>query len=133
MNYQIMYYGGLVTFLLFLIISVVLFFAFNIGKIIGILSGYSAKKNIKKIRENSKKEMDAVALPVQAIAVKHGKTTTKLISDPAIHQITKAVGQETTLLMNLDEVQETTLLVNQTVREFRMVIDVLIANSKERI
>lgn len=133
MNYQIMYYGGLVTFLLFLVISVVLFFAFNIGKTIGSLSGYSAQKNIKKIRESGKKETVTTGALVQAVTVKHGKTTTKLISDSTMQQPVQEEGQETTLLMSVNDVQETTLLINQTVKEFRMVIDVLVANSQERI
>ena len=133
MNYQMIYYGGLVTFLLFLVISVVLFFVFNIGKTIGDLSGYTAQKNIKKIREGSKKETFRTGALIQTVTVKHGKTTTKLISDSTTQRPVQEEGQETTLLMNVNEVQETTLLINQTVHGFRMVIDVLIANSQERI
>ncbi len=133
MNYQLMYYGGLVAFLLFFVISVVLFFVFNIGKTIGSLSGYSAQKNIKKIREGSKKETVRTGALVQAVTVKHGKTTTKLTSDSTTQMPNQEEGQETTLLMNVNEVQETTLLINQTINGFRMVIDVLIANSQERI
>lgn len=48
MSYRIMFYGGLVSFLLLFLLALFLFFYLKIGKTIGNLSGLSARRNIRK-------------------------------------------------------------------------------------
>lgn len=132
MTYQIMYYGGLITFLVFLAVAVFLFFYLRIDKTFGNLTGITAKKNIKRIRESGKQEYVKDGNPSGEIRVKHGKTTTKLVMEPA--KVAPPPASETTLLTNFAVEQETTLLVQPTTNTgFRTVINVLIANSQERI
>ncbi len=52
MVYQIMFYGGLILAIISIILAIVLFFKLNIGKVVGDLTGYNAKHDIKLIREN---------------------------------------------------------------------------------
>ncbi|MGN0394289.1 MAG: hypothetical protein ACI4EF_02905 [Coprococcus sp.] len=49
--YNIMLYGGLALAVIFAIVAIVLFFKLNIPKVIGDLTGSTAKKQIQEIRE----------------------------------------------------------------------------------
>lgn len=51
--YEICFYGGLVLAILLLIVSVVLFIVLKIPKVIGDLTGRSAKKSIKEMKEGA--------------------------------------------------------------------------------
>ncbi len=52
MVYQIMFYGGLILAIISIIVAMVLFFRLNIRKVVGDLTGYNAKHDIRLIREN---------------------------------------------------------------------------------
>lgn len=51
--YEICFYGGLVLAILLLITAAILFVAFKIPRVFGELTGRSAKKSIKEMKENS--------------------------------------------------------------------------------
>lgn len=55
--YQYIFYGSLIMCIVMLILSVILFFAFKIPKVIGFLSGATARKAIKTINEHTEQSM----------------------------------------------------------------------------
>ncbi len=83
--YEICFYGGLVLAILLLIVSVVLFIVLKIPKVIGDLTGRSAKKSIKEMKEGAATK-ESVAKKEQAkyynqssgqIKVREGISTAK--------------------------------------------------------
>ena len=121
MIYQLLFYVGLISFLLFLTITLFLFFYLRITETIGTLSGMTAKRNIKKIHDRGQmghpagKRLEAgIHESGGEIKAKRGRTTAKLImeSGEAGH------GQETTLLQEFF---------------FQKIIDIVIVHSQERI
>ena len=50
--YNILFIGGLIACIIFLIATVVLFFVLNIPKVFGVVSGRTEKKAIQEIRES---------------------------------------------------------------------------------
>ena len=53
MLYNVMFYGGLVLFFLFLIATVVLFFVLKIPKALGVITGQTQKKAIEEIKSGT--------------------------------------------------------------------------------
>ena len=127
MIYQTMYYVGLAIMILMFIISVILFKKYNIYKVVGDLTGASAKKAIENMRLNNEKN-GVKSYKTSEISNERGKLTDKiflggrlfkntgkirkssgitgnLIPDP--HK--SLIGEETTLLQNAEE---TTVLDN---------------------
>lgn len=118
MSYQIMFYGGLAAFLLFLVITVFLFFYLRIADVIGNLSGITAKRNIRKIRnegQSGKGKSPAQKDEFQnfdEIKTKRGKTTSRLVTK---------------------QDNNTTLLVQNKTGGFQKTIDIVFVHSEERI
>lgn len=118
MNYQLMFYGGLVAALLFLVLTVFLFFYFGIAGIAADLTGVKARHSIKKGAgvgrkpENGKEERKNVNHKANSgeIKARRGRTTTKLM-DPVI---------------------ETTLLAQEAFM-FKKIVDIVVVHSKEKI
>jgi hypothetical protein len=54
MIFNVMFYGGLVLFILFLVASVVLFFKLDVLKAIGVVTGQTQKKAIEEIRSGGR-------------------------------------------------------------------------------
>lgn len=136
MNYQILFYVGLICFLLFFVITLFLFFYFRIIETVGNLSGITAKRNMKKIREAGQEGKSAGGMQrgranetSGEIKVKRGKTTTKLI----LGQNETGRAEDTTLLKENFPGQETTLLAPGQILGFQKIIDIVIVHSQERI
>ncbi len=136
MNYQILFYMGLICFLLFFIITLFLFFYFRIIETVGTLSGITAKRNMKKIRDAGQEGKSAGEIQrgrtnetSGEIKVKRGKTTTKLI----LGQNETVRAEETTLLKENFLSKETTLLAPGQIHGFQKIIDIVIVHSQERI
>lgn len=133
---QVLFYVGLISFLLFLTITLFLFFYLRIIETIGTLSGMTAKRNIKKIHDMGQKDRQAGRRPeVRSyeasgeIKAKRGRTTAKLILESR-----EAVqNQETTLLQEGFQGQDTTLLESGQIQSFQKIIDIVIVHSQERI
>ena len=49
--YEMMFYGGLVSFAVGLIVTIALFVKNDVGKVIGDLTGYNAKKAMKELQK----------------------------------------------------------------------------------
>ena len=53
--YQYIFYGSLIMCIIMLVLSIILFFVFKIPKIVGFLTGATARKAIKSINEHTEK------------------------------------------------------------------------------
>lgn len=74
--YKILFYGGIVLAIIFLILAVVLFFTLNIPKVFGIISGRTHKKAIEEIRNEgagTKRKKRAAS----DVSVRKGTVSTK--------------------------------------------------------
>lgn len=152
MLYEIMYYGGMIMALIMLIVSVLLFVKLNIIKIIGDITGITAKKTIKNMRENNEKTGNKSYM-TSKINIERGTITEKIFSSDKFFKhtgkleesnrvkkelnpkyITEKLGaEETTLLEN----QETTVLPQEkyiaSKCHFSLEVDFMIINTNEII
>lgn len=71
--YQYIFYGSLIMCIIMLVLSIILFFVFKIPKIVGFLTGATARKAIKSINEHTEKSMS------QRLKQKKVSCITKLI------------------------------------------------------
>ena len=55
--YQYIFYGSLIMCIIMLVLSIILFFVFKIPKIVGFLTGATARKAIKSINEHTEQSM----------------------------------------------------------------------------
>lgn len=155
--YKIMYYGGMGLAIVMFIASILLFIKLRIYKVVGDITGITAKKAIKEIRENNLKsgvktyktsrinsERGKVTERIQSlqqIAVSENDMDPKEITEELTSEETTLLrnpgGQETTLLQN-PEVEgysnETTVLSEQQVENyFNLEVDIMIVNTYESI
>lgn len=152
MLYEIMYYGGMIIAIIMLIVSVLLFVKLNIIKIIGDITGITAKKTIKSMRENNEKT-GTKSYMTSKINIERGTITKKIFSSDKLFKhtgkleesnkfkkelnpkyITEELGvEETTLLEN----QETTVLPQEkyiaSKCNFSLEVDFMIINTYEII
>lgn len=131
-SFMNIFYVAIVLAVIFLILAIVLFFVFNIPKIVGSLTGKTSKREIKKIREGNsaagiKKYKSSI------VNEQRGKVTDKIVSGEPVKQKNINFGEvntdnlsanETTLLNNssnettvlssdIQSENETTVLSNQ--------------------
>lgn len=133
MSYRIMFYGGLILFLLFFLLALFLFFYLKIGKAIGNLSGLSAKRNIRKNGDKNQTSKENLRNGGNRensgeIKVKRGRTTTKLTHKDS----GMPVAEETTLLVN-DLPETVNIRSEQKNGSFLKTLDIVIVHSKEKI
>ena len=57
--YEMMFYGGLVSFAVGLIVTIVLFVRNDVGKVIGDLTGYNAKKAMKELQKKKEEKQQS--------------------------------------------------------------------------
>ena len=108
--YQYIFYGSLIMCIIMLVLSIILFFVFKIPKIVGFLTGATARKAIKSINEHTEKSMS-----------QRLKQTTVL----------KQRGNETTVLLQMSSLEETSVLNNKAgtdngsePKEFAIIYDI---------
>lgn len=135
--YQYIFYGSLIMCIIMLVLSIILFFVFKIPKIVGFLTGATARKAIKSINEHTEQSMS------QRLKHKKGKThneidfssSGKLMkkanvpmdSDSPVTEKFKTAslapynetmvlnqrGNETTVLVQMSSLEETSVLNNK--------------------
>lgn len=97
--YQMISIAGLLLAAVFLVVAVILFFAFDIPALIGELSGKTAAKQVAEIREKNRKAvskrqmMEHIGLPVVVEKQKEVSEETVLLNEE-----TEQLSEETTLL-----------------------------------
>ena len=135
--YQYIFYGSLIMCIIMLVLSVVLFFVFKIPKVVGFLTGATARKAIKSINEHTEQSMS------QRLKQKKGKahneidfsssgklmkkTNVSMDSDSPVTEKFKTEslapyndttvlnqrGDETTVLSQMSSLEETSVLNNE--------------------
>lgn len=155
--YKIMYYGGMGLAIVMFIASILLFIKLRIYKVVGDITGITAKKAIKEIRENNLKS-GVKTYKTSRINSERGKVTERIQSlqqiavsenDMDPKEITEELTSEKTTLLQNPGVQETTLLQNpevegysnettvlseqQVENYFNLEVDIMIVNTYESI
>lgn len=135
--YQYIFYGSLIMCIIMLVLSIILFFVFKIPKIVGFLTGATARKAIKSINEHTEQSMS------QRLKHKKGKlyneidfsssgklmkkTNVSMDSDSPVTEkfktaslapynettVLKQRGNETTVLLQMSSLEETSVLNNK--------------------
>lgn len=135
--YQYIFYGSLIMCIIMLVLSIILFFVFKIPKIVGFLTGATARKAIKSINEHTEQSMS------QRLKQKKGKlyneidfsssgklmkkTNVSMDSDSPVTEkfktaslapynettVLKQRGNETTVLLQMSSLEETSVLNNK--------------------
>lgn len=135
--YQYIFYGSLIMCIIMLVLSIILFFVFKIPKIVGFLTGATARKAIKSINEHTEQSMS------QRLKQKKGKlyneidfsssgklmkkTNVSMDSDSPVTEkfktaslvpynettVLKQRGDETTVLSQMSSLEETSVLNNE--------------------
>lgn len=135
--YQYIFYGSLIMCIIMLVLSIILFFVFKIPKIVGFLTGATARKAIKSINEHTEQSMS------QRLKQKKGKlyneidfsssgklmkkTNVSMDSDSPVTEKFKTAslapynettvlnqrGNETTVLVQTSSLEETSVLNNK--------------------
>lgn len=94
---EIMYYGGMITAIVFGVLAVILFFALHIYSVIGDFTGITAKRRIRKLKDEgsgrAKSKLSAIRNNTSNILVRHNKTTSKLdknqVAEKETHKLFK--------------------------------------------
>ena len=135
--YQYIFYGSLIMCIIMLVLSIILFFVFKIPKIVGFLTGATARKAIKSINEHTEQSMS------QRLKQKKGKlhneidfsssgklmkkTNVSMDSDSPVTEKFKTASlapynetmvlnqraNETTVLLQMSSLEETSVLNNK--------------------
>lgn len=104
MTYEVYRYistGTMIAAIVFFIISLILFFAFRIPKVIGELSGRTARKAIQSLKQKTEQSMMEAEINTQ-------KISTEVLQDNARASF-EEVSNETTVLSAADSGQTTQL------------------------
>lgn len=108
-SFMNIFYVAIVLAVIFLILAIVLFFVFNIPKIVGSLTGKTSKREIKKIREgNSASGVKKYKSSI--VNEQRGKVTDKIVSGELVKQKDINFGEVNTDKLSANE---TTVLNNQ--------------------
>lgn len=75
--YRYIFLGGTIVTAIMLVVTIILFFSLRIPKVIGDLTGSTARKAIKNIREQNEKTGDK-AYKVSPVNLERGKLTDKI-------------------------------------------------------
>ncbi|SFR69009.1 hypothetical protein [Anaeromicropila populeti] len=103
--FNLLFISGLVAAGVFLMISIILFFRLHIVKVIGVLTGSSAKKGTQQIREKSQSVEN-----VRRLEKQHGKSKELKGKTAGLKKATKQLKKESE-----NQVSETTVLeANET-------------------
>ena len=82
--YNVLAFGGLILAILFLILTIVLFFVMNIPKVVGAVTGTTQKKTIERIKQGgyeSKSKKDAIHKDQTEIRVRNTSTDVETFTD----------------------------------------------------
>ena len=114
--YELCFYGGLILAIIFFIVSVVLFIVLKIPKAIGDLTGRTAKKSIKEMKDGASKK-DSVAKKEQAKYYNQGTGKIKVREGVSTEQRKENRDDTTDSLKPGPEMEfeETEILGNDTV------------------
>lgn len=120
---EIMFYGGVISAILFGIGAIILFFVLRIHAVIGELTGITAKRSIRRLQkegygEHSKNR--SIRENTDQIVARRGKTTGKL--KPGREK------DETTLLQQEKQIEQTTVL-QKSQFWFEVVEEVMVTHS----
>lgn len=111
--YEICFYGGLILAIIFLITSVVLFIALKIPKVVGDLTGRTAKKTIKEMKEGTPVK-ESVAKKEQAKYYNQQTGKIKVRESATVDMGKKSgtdmTGDEATDVLNMDGDEVTDVL-----------------------
>ena len=111
MTYEVYRYistGTMIAAIVFFIISLILFFAFRIPKVIGELSGRTARKAIQSLRQKTEQSMMEAEINTQ-------KISTEVLQDNARASF-EEVSNETTVLSAADSGQTTQLETSEVMK-----------------
>lgn len=111
--YEICFYGGLILAIIFLITSVVLFIVLKIPKVVGDLTGRTAKKTIKEMKEGTPVK-ESVAKKEQAKYYNQQTGKIKVRESATVDMGNKSgtdmTGDEATDVLNMDGEEVTDVL-----------------------
>lgn len=121
---KIMFYGGMISAILFGIGAIILFLVLRIHAVIGELSGITAKRSIRRLQkegygEHSKKR--SIRENTDQIVARRGKTTGKLKTG-------RENDETTTLLYQKKQIEQTTVLQKPQFL-FEVVEEVMVTHS----
>lgn len=111
MTYEVYRYistGAMIAAIVFFIISLILFFAFRIPKVIGELSGRTARKAIQSLKQKTEQSMMEAEINTQ-------KISTEVLQDNARASF-EEVSNETTVLSAADSGQTTQLETSEVMK-----------------
>ena len=133
-TYRLIFQGGAILAAVMLIISVILFFSFDVIRIIGDVSGYNARKEVERIRDQNKNSgvktykssavnkergriTDKITQSGEVISSapeKHGgaMSTSRLDKPKSEETEVSTMGETTILSQNMIPPQETTVLTS---------------------
>jgi len=125
--FQMMFYVGLVLALFFLVVSVILFVKNDVAKLMGDITGWNAKREIRKLRikgaEDKSKE-EAIHSATSGVLVQNVAVTEPVKLDPSIENVFEVEeqvmvfasevsgGMSKRVDMQLADDEETTLLAD---------------------
>lgn len=138
MTNEILYYGGIIITVAFGILSIVLFFKLHIYAVIGELTGVTAKKGIKRLKDEGntgvKKKGFAIRNNTSKILVRRSRNSSKLNRSQKLEEETTVLRKEegeTTVLQQKEE--ETTVLAFGQQIQFELEKDIVVTHSDETI
>ena|GEM_PF-5527975 len=133
-DYELIFMVGAIICVIMIIITVTLFIVLKISKVVGSISGLSARKEIKNIQKKKSDSMRKTYKPVTASVSSLSdvtdkiNVTSKISAKPNI--LSKNSKEETTLL----SFEETTLLKNEeNIGNFEVEFDITYINSDKLI
>lgn len=142
-NY-ILFYMGILGTLIFLFLTVFIYFKSNIGEVLGDLTGYSPRKGSRYRNSQAALEPQKKRLGVSVIKVKERRvaketeklsnleTTELIIEDACETELIDSVSQDETVLLDSND-SEDTVLIDEEAFFFEVKRDMLIVHSNEFI
>lgn len=159
-TYRFIFVIALILSIVFLVTAVILFFRLHIPRVIGDLSGATARKAIRSIREQNRKTGDK-AYRSSMVNLQRGKLTNKITASGRLEEAPlsengmgmptekirtekTAVGNETTVLqnpqnettvLNMPQAQETTVLSQEQAKlgQFAIIYEITFIHTNEII
>ena len=135
--YQYIFYGSLIMCIIMLVLSIILFFVFKIPKIVGFLTGATARKAIKSKAHNeidfssSGKLMKKTNVSMDSDSPVTEKFKTASLAPYNETTVLKQRGNETTVLLQMSSLEETSVLNNKAgtdngsePKEFAIIYDI---------
>jgi hypothetical protein len=139
-NYELIFTVGAIICVIMMIITVALFIVLKISKVVGSISGLSARKEIKNIQKKKNDNMSKIYKPVTENVSSLSEVTDKINVASKINvtskisvkpNISSENSKEETELLSFEE---TTLLnVEENVGDFEVEFDITYINSDKLI